>query len=394
MWKLVIILVVSFYFFVLTKTALAQVLINEVYPQPDNGQFEWVEIKNLATQSADLSGWYIEDLLSTPKIIFTFGSTDLLSGQFYTATFSGQLNNGADGVILKNPTGQIISQMKYDSSDQGFSWSHDGLESYVLSEPTQGAENVSSSPSPSVVPQTSPQPSFSPTPTPASQVSASSILAAQKIHLATVAPCPKSGSEWLEWVNNGEERVMATVVIKDLQANSIPLSLEMDVGQKLVTNLTRHIFNNSGDELFVYFDDQLLIHKNLPSCEEAGTLFSYEQDVSWPTVETSSSSDSSVNVASQLTSEKTSMNSPDQNIIAKPLMSPNYRLPIVTRDEKASSSAIIPTHLGGEVLGSISNHESIFNVSPWFLICGGFLWIGVGIMEIYGFAITQNKIME
>lgn len=392
MRRLIIISVISFYYLFCVKTIFAQVLINEVYPQPTNGQLEWVEIKNSASQAANLSGWYIEDILTTPKTIFTFGLTELNPGDFFVATFSGQLNNGADGVVLKDFSGQVISQMKYESSLQDQSWSFNGIDTYTLGSPTKGAENVVISPSP----LPSPSPSISPSPSSASsspigQTSTSSTELIKKLQLIRVGVCPKEGAEWLEWLNPTSENILATIIVKDLQANNLSLSLELNAGQSLKTNLARHIYNNGGDELFVYFGDQLLINKNLPNCESLDTVFTFDQDSSWPIVETIL--DFSTGALEKPSPSPVKDKSMGEIKVNKNLSKLNFKLPSFDKAEVASESSFSTDDQVEQVLGATSPVKSGF-VAHWFLIGGGFLWIGVGIIEIYGFVITQNKVME
>ncbi len=399
MRRWVVILLAIVFYFRCVDLVSAQVVINEVYAQPLNGEFEWVELKNSSSVSAHLSGWILEDMLSSPKTIYTFGTLEILPNQFFVATFSGQLNNNADGVVLRDLSGNIISQMSYSSSYSGLSWQLDNQGNFVSDSPSRGVENsiVELTPSPSPTPQSSasPLPTPTPSPTPSPVTGLISIEKVRQLQLLKVSSCPKSGSEWLEWLNTGEEKILATLVIKDLQANNLSVSIEVDPGKKIITNLSRHIFNNSGDELFAYFNDQLLVNKNLPSCEAADTIFSFSSDSSWPieeVIEEDSSIDSGV--FSPYLDNQVKVTSNQLSTDKKQTKKPNFLLPTLESFSTSVSGILTKSPETNQVLGVVSNEDLATNFpSGWLLICGGFLWTGLGIIEIYGAVFSQNKAM-
>ena len=113
----------SSFFLIFSSQVSAQVTITEVYPYPLTGESEWVELYNQASESANLSGWVIEDQLSAPSTIHTITDLILQSFTHVVIEISGsKLNNSADGVTLKDPSGQVIDQMSYESSEAGKSW--------------------------------------------------------------------------------------------------------------------------------------------------------------------------------------------------------------------------------------------------------------------------------
>lgn len=394
MRKVVIILMLVFCYLSWVDFTSAQVIINEVLPQPINNDLEWVELKNTSSNSANLSGWFLEDVLSSPKTIFSFGLVEILPNQFFVATISGQLNNSADGVVLKDSLGNVVSQMSYSSSSLGLSWQLDGDNNFIAAEPSKGLENVSLSVSPTPSPTvmvTPPPSSNSPSPTPSNEQVTLSKLS--QLYVVGLSSCPKNGSEWIDWINTGAEKIMATLVIKDLQANNLSLSIDIEPNQKLKTNLARHIFNNGGDELFVYFNEQLLINKNLPSCEAVDTVFSFSPDSSWPVEEV-------FNNADQVDLDLENTKQEIVGEIIKPVSkenvkSPNFLLPQIEILAASASSISASLTQSNDVLGLITESGVEKNLQPvLFLICGGFLWIGLVIIEIYGSVFFQNKALD
>jgi hypothetical protein len=113
----------------------ADVIINEIMHSPDTkaGQVEWIEIYNRSSQPADLSGWSISDERNKPVSISV--GTIIPPNQFLILTKDLQkflisfpevknvveikipaLNNTGDTVILRNPAGQKIDEVKYEST--------------------------------------------------------------------------------------------------------------------------------------------------------------------------------------------------------------------------------------------------------------------------------------
>ena len=147
-------------FFLTPIPIQAQVIINEVFPAPEQGN-EWIELYNTSNQEIDLNGWLLEDQLSSSSVIAHIENQILLSQSFLVIELSSsKLNNSADGVVLKNSQYEIINQMNYISSKTGLSWAKNDNDIFELTQPTKNAANIfpSPSPSPSPSPITTPSP--------------------------------------------------------------------------------------------------------------------------------------------------------------------------------------------------------------------------------------------
>lgn len=112
------------------------VVINEIMYNPINGEPEWIELFNKTEYDIDLEGWSISDLLTTPvktKIQgngITFPGNTLLViskdasiNNFHRSIPSqriinqfANLNNDADGVIIKDVHDFTIDSVRYDKS--------------------------------------------------------------------------------------------------------------------------------------------------------------------------------------------------------------------------------------------------------------------------------------
>lgn len=128
-----------------TIFSFGDILINELLPAPSSGKNEWIELYNDTDQAVDLSGWIILNKEGSKY------STTSLSGIIDPDDFlvfdniSGSLNNSGDEIILKDPNGQIISQVSYGnfSSSYDCAWARDDVGNYSLTTtPTKNAVNI------------------------------------------------------------------------------------------------------------------------------------------------------------------------------------------------------------------------------------------------------------
>ena len=104
--------------------APAEVVINEIVAKAVDGGVDWIEIHNIGTDQADVSGWTVQDdggnvyALPTP--------TNILVGGYYLMTqdeFGFGLGKD-DSVTLKNSAGTVIDVADWNDGDapEGSSW--------------------------------------------------------------------------------------------------------------------------------------------------------------------------------------------------------------------------------------------------------------------------------
>lgn len=126
----------------LARFAPGVIIVNELISNPIREQTEFIELKNRANQSIDLSGWYIEDLA---------GVRSLLDGAIETFFVleqpKGKLNNGGDSVYLYDPAGTLIDKVTYGDGGvpapgKGESLSKFGNEWEISLAATPGQENI------------------------------------------------------------------------------------------------------------------------------------------------------------------------------------------------------------------------------------------------------------
>lgn len=139
----------------------SQILINEVYPNPELGS-EWIELQ-LFDENEDIN---LENftIFDSTRQIYKFSNEQFVN-QLLVVEVSG-LNNDADSVILKNELDNILDSFTYDQSEKGLSWSRENnSDAFALTIPSRNLENPYISPTPTLTPTLTITPS---TPTPIS----------------------------------------------------------------------------------------------------------------------------------------------------------------------------------------------------------------------------------
>ncbi|MEK7625082.1 MAG: lamin tail domain-containing protein, partial [Patescibacteria group bacterium] len=140
-----------------TSTLWSQIKINEFISDPTSGP-EWIELYNTGTSSLDLAGGLLCDSRAGDcAIADTVGIID--AGGFLVINLSGsRLNNDGDSVILKNPSGEVIDQISYNSNQLSVKKGEaiarnsdgadtDGAADWSLTEtPTMNASNIITAP--------------------------------------------------------------------------------------------------------------------------------------------------------------------------------------------------------------------------------------------------------
>jgi DNA/RNA endonuclease YhcR with UshA esterase domain len=117
------------------------ILLNEIYPYPDEDEEEFIEIKNMTASTIGLAGWKIGDKVKNYTLSGSISAGEI---KYYDKTITGiSLNNStAEEVKLLGPQGQVFGLLKYDSAKKGLSYSRDASSTWRwTAKITRGAEN-------------------------------------------------------------------------------------------------------------------------------------------------------------------------------------------------------------------------------------------------------------
>lgn len=128
----------------LLNTAIlkAEIYVNEIYPNPNKGETEWVELYYSGSADIDTAGWYIDDIIDgggKPQPM----DTTLRPESYYTIELGDSyLNNTKDEINIIDETGSIVLKVNYTATKKGQSIVREegGTWDYSLV-PTRGMDN-------------------------------------------------------------------------------------------------------------------------------------------------------------------------------------------------------------------------------------------------------------
>jgi hypothetical protein len=117
----------------------SSIVINEIMYRPENSESEWIEIFNRSENAINLNGWKISDVITTPVeeiiveedfilapktylVISKSGTITnfhrVIPSQIIELNFAN-LNNDADGVVIRDSRGLTIDSVFYDANFGG-----------------------------------------------------------------------------------------------------------------------------------------------------------------------------------------------------------------------------------------------------------------------------------
>jgi len=120
--------------------------VNELYPHPETGEPEWVEVLNTSSSAIVTNGW---SLVDESGAVTLFPNGEITPGSFLVMENpKGKLNNDGDTVIIKDPSGNVIDAVMYNADlglvpALGESLIRTGLHALAITTtPTKNSENV------------------------------------------------------------------------------------------------------------------------------------------------------------------------------------------------------------------------------------------------------------
>ena len=249
----------------LVPSVFADVRINEFLIEPEP---QTIELINTGSESADISGWYIDD--SGGTTYFTIPDNTLIFPN-YCAVFSANLNLNkvsSDTIQLfdktappTSPSAILIDSYSYNKSPGlGISFLRlpDGFGEYSTASASLGLFNEKSlnciktqelTPTETITPTNTPTPSPTITQTLIPTPTLSFLI--ENIYISEVMVSPDNEDEWIELYNNNDFDVeINNWYIDDIEnGGSVPKKFSKKIPKKgyEVIELTASVFNNSGD---------------------------------------------------------------------------------------------------------------------------------------------------
>lgn len=122
-----------------TKQSYLKISLSEIFPNPQKGEKEWVEIYNPNKSRVELSDWKLIDAANHSKKL-----SGSVAGNSYKVFYfsSGWLNNSGDSVKLVDPNGKQVENYQYGKIEKKFSLAKNSSGDWKLtSTPTPGKTN-------------------------------------------------------------------------------------------------------------------------------------------------------------------------------------------------------------------------------------------------------------
>ncbi|MFA6027416.1 MAG: lamin tail domain-containing protein [Patescibacteria group bacterium] len=114
------------------------IIINEIYADPVEGEIEFIELKNKGDKKVNLNGWQLSD--ATDKK-FTISAEIEKYYTVYGDETKISLNNDGDTIKLYKPDGTIAQTLEYTGGEKGQSYSYKDQKWYWTNQPTPNNDN-------------------------------------------------------------------------------------------------------------------------------------------------------------------------------------------------------------------------------------------------------------
>lgn len=126
---------------------MSQILINEVYPNPESGS-EWIEFITTEELAEDFS-LINYTIFDSYHQIYKFSGDEEFNEQILVVEISG-LNNDTDSVVFKDAEGNVLNSFTYTETSKGLSWAREiNSDIFSIGQASPNAINPTLTPSPS-----------------------------------------------------------------------------------------------------------------------------------------------------------------------------------------------------------------------------------------------------
>lgn len=271
-----------------------QIIINEIFPNPDgsDSENEFIELRNLSSQDVDLAGWQVADSSKDYAIDQEdFNSTIIPARGYFviyrTASSLALNNSGEEEVFLHQPNDSLLDEITYIGAEEAMSYGFDG-EDWAWTVPTPGTENIFEE-----IIEEEPEEEEEPETNTNSNVNANQninqpaepeVSFSNQVFISEIFPNPEGSdteTEFIELYNSGEESVDLTGwKLSDATTKKYTLDGEIAPGEYLVVyRLDSKIsLNNTDDQVELYWPDKELLQVvEYTDCQE-DMSYSYQAE--------------------------------------------------------------------------------------------------------------------
>ena len=283
--------------------SIPEIIITEFLPNPEDSDRdnEFIEIYNNEEKDIDLEGWTIQDKAGKVKT-FIIPEKNIIKAKSYKVFYSDEtriaLNNSGDGVVLKDNYENIVSETSVsDSAKEDQSYSLDENNKWVWTlRPTPGRENVIKLEDQKVL-EKDVEIKDSEEESVIKKVETEKKVEydfSDQVSISEIFPNPVGRDntnglyEWIELYNNSEKDVNLSGWQLDdvLNKGSKPHTIESMIIKAndyilLSSDVTKVIFNNSGDEINLLWPDGSVVEKVSYGKSQEGHSYSLSSEEIW-----------------------------------------------------------------------------------------------------------------
>lgn len=224
------------------RTTSKKIVLSELYPAPNSGEEEFIELHNTGRRKVDIAGWKLTDASGKTYEISgdDLSRTVVKAGKRLVVPQSASgiyLNNGADNITLAQANDKVRSSTEYVDAPTGQSWSLvNGT--WQWTPVTRGSKNASASAEGGE-----------------SATSTGEVQTSSDVRLSELLPNPEGSDatdEWIavEHIGSGEVNLHGWV-LRDGSHEHVIEGTSIAAGQELVfgIDVTSVSLNNSGETI-------------------------------------------------------------------------------------------------------------------------------------------------
>lgn len=227
--------------------------INEIYPSPNTGENEWIELYNYSDQTIDIADFKLTDLAGT----HIFASRTIAANGYVIIEdpdLNITLNNSGDTISLFNPSGELVSVVNYNSIAKGSSVIYFDSELLTTKATTKGYANIASTTQAEENSSNLDSEDITNTSEEKTEQTNSNHTTYTQIKISALYPNPNKGeTEWVELQNYGSSTYTLTEwKLTDASSKTQLLDgIKIAAGDtyKLIGDQLKINLNNNGDTL-------------------------------------------------------------------------------------------------------------------------------------------------
>lgn len=238
----------------ISGTLSSDIILSEMLPAPENGQEEFIEIKNTGKETVNLTGWQLRDASEKTYVISDedFSQPTIKAGAYFVVPQSISkiyLNNDTDSITLIQPNDEVLDKTTYEDAQKGASWAKSSGKWQWSTSATPGKENHITQ-NPQENEESDKEKSA------ADAESKKDYETSDSVSLSELLPDPSgldSSDEWIEIMNTGKAISLDGWQLTDETTYYTIQNVSIGTNEHMVFEVgdTKINLNNTGDTIYL-----------------------------------------------------------------------------------------------------------------------------------------------